>query len=169
MTNCCPSERHLIKGSNSSNNNIDDDKNNAYDGSKPGSTATLNDEIQLHSHQIYEQEDSPNSSEKMIDNSRFTSILTLADGGGAGDKGDDESKKVEDDESKDKIADAKCDTEKDAAKGEDGDEEPSHGRLLPLPRFLLVYACLSLAVLLTSLDQTVGKWQTGIKENFWQP
>lgn len=33
--------------------------------------------------------------------------------------------------------------------------EPSHGRLLPLGRFLLVYACLSLAVLLTALDQTV--------------
>lgn len=33
--------------------------------------------------------------------------------------------------------------------------EPSHGRLLPLGRFLLVYSCLSLAVLLTALDQTV--------------
>lgn len=42
-------------------------------------------------------------------------------------------------------------------KGEDA-QPPSHGRLLPLPRFLLVYACLALAVLLTSLDQTVGAW-----------
>lgn len=34
---------------------------------------------------------------------------------------------------------------------------PSHGRLLPLGQFLIVYACMSLAVLLNSLDQTIGK------------
>ncbi|PWZ01212.1 MFS general substrate transporter [Testicularia cyperi] len=32
---------------------------------------------------------------------------------------------------------------------------PQHGRLLPIGKFLVVYACMSLAVLLTSLDQTV--------------
>ncbi|KAL9938777.1 hypothetical protein V8E36_002496 [Tilletia maclaganii] len=35
-------------------------------------------------------------------------------------------------------------------------EEPSHGRLLPLGQFLTVYFCLSLAILLTSLDQTIA-------------
>lgn len=34
-------------------------------------------------------------------------------------------------------------------------QEPSHGRLIPLRQFLIVYACLSVAVLLTSLDQTI--------------
>lgn len=37
------------------------------------------------------------------------------------------------------------------------DKPPSHGRLLPLGQFLIVYACMSLAVLLNSLDQTIGK------------
>lgn len=32
---------------------------------------------------------------------------------------------------------------------------PSHGRNLPLKQFLIVYACLSIAVFLTSLDQTI--------------
>ncbi|KAK0526453.1 hypothetical protein OC842_005188 [Tilletia horrida] len=35
-------------------------------------------------------------------------------------------------------------------------EEPSHGRLLPLTQFLTVYFCLALAILLTSLDQTIA-------------
>lgn len=37
------------------------------------------------------------------------------------------------------------------------DEEPSHGRLLPLPRFIIVYGCLGLSMFLTSLDQTIGE------------
>ena len=41
-----------------------------------------------------------------------------------------------------------------------GNMTPDHGRLLPLGQFLIVYACLSLAVLLTSLDQTVGECDT---------
>ena len=43
------------------------------------------------------------------------------------------------------------------SQGDGSSEPPSHGRLLPLGQFLTVYACLSLAVLLTSLDQTVGE------------
>ncbi|KAE8213603.1 hypothetical protein CF327_g2917 [Tilletia walkeri] len=34
--------------------------------------------------------------------------------------------------------------------------EPSHGRLLPLGKFLTCYFCLALAILLTSLDQTIA-------------
>lgn len=34
---------------------------------------------------------------------------------------------------------------------------PSHGRLLPLRKFLLCYACLAIAVFLTALDQTIGE------------
>lgn len=37
-------------------------------------------------------------------------------------------------------------------------EEPQHGRLLPLGRFVMVYACLGLSIFLTSLDQTIGEY-----------
>lgn len=36
--------------------------------------------------------------------------------------------------------------------------EPKGGRLLPLTRFLVVYGCLALSVLLASLDQTIGTY-----------
>ncbi|CAD6926544.1 unnamed protein product [Tilletia laevis] len=39
---------------------------------------------------------------------------------------------------------------------QDESAEPSHGRLLPLGQFLACYFCLALAILLTSLDQTIA-------------
>jgi len=131
-----------------------------------GSIATLNDENQETSKQEFKNTSSkPSNCEKQI-HSRFTSTITLAEGEEGENKvdkqhpdgkGQDEARStVNNGQEKGdvEIAGTLNNGEKEE---ENTNQEPSHGRLLPLPRFLMVYACLSLAVLLTSLDQTVGE------------
>jgi hypothetical protein len=108
-----------------------------------------NEEIEMQSYQVYQP--SEDEAKMIITDSRFPSTMTLV----VEDEGDVKGKfpnQISDHDKK--IHSSNGDLE---AEVEQSKQEPSHGRLLPLPSFLLVYACLSLAVLLTSLDQTVGK------------